>query len=144
MGQKARYEFLDHTADAKFRAYGDTLEEAVSNAALALASLIWDGRLLGKPESRTVEIEGRSLEQLVVHTLDEIIYLLETEGFLLAEASNAKISRGPDESWRLKAVFQGEHISDKHGLRSGAKAVTYNELEIKRDGEVTIQVVVDV
>ena len=144
MEHKPGYEFLDHTADAKFRARGDTLEEALANAALAVASLFWDRRSLGELESRAVEIAGRSLEQLVVHTLDEIIYLLETEGFLLAEVRDIKISREADDGWRLHALFEGEYISDTHGLRGGAKAVTYNELEIKRDGEVTIQVVVDV
>jgi len=37
-----RYRFLEHTADAKFQAFGKTLEEAFSNAALATASLMWD------------------------------------------------------------------------------------------------------
>ena len=33
-----RYKFLAHTADAKFQAFGETLEEAFGNAALATAS----------------------------------------------------------------------------------------------------------
>jgi SHS2 domain-containing protein len=35
-----RYRFLRHTADAKFQAFGTTLEEAFINAALATASLM--------------------------------------------------------------------------------------------------------
>ena len=37
-----KYEFLDHTADAKFRAYGKNLEQAFTNAALALTNLVTD------------------------------------------------------------------------------------------------------
>ncbi|MGB2763781.1 MAG: archease, partial [Candidatus Aminicenantaceae bacterium] len=32
-----RYRFLEHTSDAKFQAFGNTLEEAFCNAALATA-----------------------------------------------------------------------------------------------------------
>ena len=35
-----KYKFLEHTADVKFRAYGNGLEEAFSNAALALKQTI--------------------------------------------------------------------------------------------------------
>ena len=35
-----KFEFLEHTADAKFRAYGTDMDAAFSNAALALKQLI--------------------------------------------------------------------------------------------------------
>ena len=35
-----KYKFLEHTADAKFQAFGATLEEAFSNAALAMFSVM--------------------------------------------------------------------------------------------------------
>jgi len=37
-----KYRILPHTADAKFQAFGASLEEAFANAALATASLMWD------------------------------------------------------------------------------------------------------
>ena len=37
-----KYEFLEHTADAKFRAYGKSHEEAFSNAAQAMISVMAD------------------------------------------------------------------------------------------------------
>jgi len=137
------YEFLDHTGDAMFRARGGTLEEAIRSAALAVASLIWDGMPAGEPESRKVLVEGRSLEQLVVRTLDEIVYLVETEGFLLSDVEGIRLG-GPDGRLSLEAAFVGERITDRHELRGGVKAVTYNQLTIERDDGVTIQVVVDV
>mgnify|MGYP006451174011 FL=1 len=39
------YEFLEHTADEKFRAYGKTLEEAFINAALATAKIMTDDKV---------------------------------------------------------------------------------------------------
>jgi len=143
MGQNPRYVFLDHTADAKFRARGDTFEEALANAALAVASLIWNGTQAGGAESRTISIQGRDHERLVVRTLEEIVFLFETEGFLLAGVDDVRLGRVED-GWRLQAVFRGERLSDTHSLRGGVKAITYNELKIERNGGVTIQVVVDV
>ena len=37
-----KYEFLEHTADTKFRAYGKNLEEQFSNAAIALIAVMFD------------------------------------------------------------------------------------------------------
>ena len=37
-----KFKYLQHTADAKFQAFGKTLEEAFCNAALAMVSLMWD------------------------------------------------------------------------------------------------------
>ena len=137
------FEFLDHPSDAMFRARGGTLEEAIRSAALAVASLIWDGTSAGEREPRKVLVEGRSLEQLVVRTLDEIVYLVETEGFLLSDVEGIRLD-GEDGRLSLEAVFLGERITDKHGLRGGVKAVTYSQLTIERGNGVTIQVVVDV
>jgi SHS2 domain-containing protein len=143
MGHDPRFEFLDHTADAKFLARGDTFEEALANAALAVASLFWDGQPTGGAESRTISIQGRDHERLVVRTLEEIVFLFETEGFLLAGMDDVRLGRTED-GWRLQAVFRGERLSDTHNLRGGVKAITYNELKIERKDGVTIQVVVDV
>ena len=34
-----KFEFLEHTADIKFRAFGKTLEEVFENSALAVSSI---------------------------------------------------------------------------------------------------------
>ena len=60
------YRFLPHTADAKFQAFGDTLEEAFTNAALATASLMWDWKQIERKTEHRVLAEGRDLKQLLV------------------------------------------------------------------------------
>jgi len=59
-----RYMFLHHTADAKFQAFGATLEEAFANAVLATAFLMWDWKNVEKKIEYPVEIEARDLKQL--------------------------------------------------------------------------------
>ena len=81
-----RFRFLEHTADAKFQAYGRTLEEAFANAALATASLMWDPGSIARKIQIPVSARGRDLEQLLVRFLGEILYLVESRFFLLGAA----------------------------------------------------------
>jgi len=138
-----KYEFIAHTADAKFRAFGRTLEEAFSNAALATASLMWDWKKVEKGTKREVKVEGRDLKQLLCSFLEEIIYLMDSEMFLLSSVDKVKIKKKGNQ-YNLEALFKGDKYSDKYTIFGEAKAITYNEMEIKKDRPVTLQVVVDV
>ena len=42
MASKAPYEFLEHTADIKIRAHGQTLEEAFTNVAKGMVQSLTD------------------------------------------------------------------------------------------------------
>ena len=43
-----KFKFLEHTADAKFQAFGKNLEETFANAALALTKLMTDSKVKTK------------------------------------------------------------------------------------------------
>ena len=137
-----RYRILPHTADGKFQAYGRTLEEAFANAALALASLMWDWTAV-EPEIRhPVLVTGIDREQLLVKFLGEIIYLFETRQFLLGRVEEIRIRPEPG-GFRLEAAFGGETLSERRELFGDVKAVTYHELKIEECDGFTVQVVVD-
>lgn len=138
-----RYRFLAHTADAKFQAFGETLEDAFSNAALAVASLIWDWEKVEKKLEYKVDIEGHDLKQLLNKFLEEILYLLDTKNFLLRSAEKVRIEK-KEREYKLEAVFKGDEYSDKYKIHGDAKAITYNEMEIKDRGRFMVQVVVDI
>ena len=58
MSEKQRFKFLEHTADAYIAAYGNTMEEAFENAALATIEVMTDtGKVKPEVEER-VEIEA--------------------------------------------------------------------------------------
>lgn len=137
-----RYKILPHTADGKFQAYGDTLAEAFSNAALAMASLMWDWRRIEPRLSEPVRVTGRDREQLLVKFLGEVIYLLDTKRFLLAEVKDPAIAE-QGGAWTLSAELLGDALSDRYEIFGGVKAVTYNEMKIEECGGFTVQVVVD-
>jgi SHS2 domain-containing protein len=135
--------FLDHTADAKFQAFGRTLEEAFSNAALATASLMWDVEAVAKKTRRRIRVKGRDLEQLLLHFLEEIVYAFETRSFLLASVEEMRIKARTGDGFRLKAVFVGDNEPSKYNFHGEVKAITYNEMMIEQNDSITIQVVVD-
>jgi len=137
-----KYRILPHTADAKFRAYGRTLEEAFANAALAMASLMWDWRKVEPRLSLAVRLAGRDREQLLVKFLGEVIYLLDTRKFLLSSVGRLKI--GEDAGgWTLEAELRGDTLSERHEIHGNVKAVTYNEMKIEEYDGFVLQVVVD-
>jgi protein archease len=138
-----KFRFLDHTADAKFQAYGRTLEEAFGNAALATVSLMWDPVQVEQTRRRPVEVRGKDLEQLLVRFLAEIIYLFETRGFLLGAVDELAVEKAED-GFRLRAVFRGDDRRAKYAIFGEVKAITYHEMRIDEGPAVTVQVVVDI
>ena len=138
------YRILPHPADGKFQAFGETLEEAFSNAALATASLMWDWRRVESKTSYVVRVRARNRRQLLVKFLGEVIYLFETKGFLLGQVTGLTIDEGEGGS-QIEAVFHGDGASDRYEIFGAVKAITYNEMKISdADGSpFTLQVVVD-
>jgi SHS2 domain-containing protein len=136
------YEILPHTADGKFRAYGRTLDEAFANAALAVASLMWDWTKIEPKLARAVRIRAKDREQLLVKFLGEIVYLLDTQGYLLAAVKDVRIHKTAGV-WTLEAGFLGDLLSDRHEIFGDVKAVTYNDMKIEECDGFTLQVVVD-
>jgi SHS2 domain-containing protein len=138
-----RYRFLQHTADAKFQAFGLTLEEAFLNAALAVASVMWDWAKVARKVRLPIEAQGRDLERLLVNYLEEILFLLDTKAFLLAGVENIRLEE-TGEGCRLSADFVGDTDPAQYEIYGEVKAVTYNEMRIDRSAEgATVQAVID-
>ena len=142
MVETARYRILPHTADGKFQAYGRTPEEAFGNAALALASLMWDWSSVEPRIRRRIETSGRDREQLLVKFLGEIVYLFDARQFLLGRVEELRI-RPRSGGFGLEAVLAGETLAPGREIHGGVKAVTYHDLRIEERDGVTVQVVVD-
>jgi len=138
-----KYKFLRHTADAKFQAFGSTLEEAFINAALATASLMWAWEKIEKKIEHRVEMSGKDHKQLLIGFLEEIIYLFDSKMFLLGSPENLRIKK-KGNLYILKALFKGDSYSDKYEIHGDVKAITYNEMEIEKNAHFMVQVVVDV
>jgi SHS2 domain-containing protein len=143
------FEYLEHTADVKFRAHGRSLEETFENAGLAMVAAMIDPSTVRAEETWSVEIEAESLENLLYEWLSETLYLFEVE---LAVFSKFEVTLEEGEGgWSLHGRIGGERVDPKrHFFETEVKAVTLHQFEIRKEegegGEEiwTAQVVLDV
>jgi SHS2 domain-containing protein len=134
-----KYKFLEHTADAKFQAFGKSIEEAFENSALALKETICRKKRINGKEEIKIVAKGKDYENLLYNFLEEILYLLDAENFIIGKVKEIKITR-----FRLKAIITGDKAS-KYRFTNKAKAITYNEMLINKEkGKWIIQAVIDV
>jgi len=137
------YKYLEHTADVKFQAYGKSLEEAFGNAALALFNVMIDTKSIKNKTRKTITVKGNDLKSLLYNFLEEFLFLLDTEGFMLGKISDVKIIKKKN-TYELSAVAGGDEAKN-YETKGDVKAVTYNEMEIKQEkNRASVQVVLDV
>ncbi|HIH45350.1 MAG TPA: archease [Candidatus Methanoperedenaceae archaeon] len=139
-----RYEYLHHVADTKFRAYGQTIEEAFENAALAMFNAMTDTSKVAQVEMREVALVSGDLEGLLHAWLSELLYLFNVENILFGTFRVGGISRDGD-SYSIRSQAWGEVVDPvKNTFFLEVKAVTFHEMEIQKiDKGYMLQVVVD-
>jgi len=136
------FEYLEHTADVKFRAYGQSPEEMLSNAASALFKSMVDPSAIHAKETWRVMLEAPDLEQLAYKWLSEIVFLFETES---AVFSTFAVRLQQDGNLRLEGEIGGERIDlERHAFENAVKAVTLHGFQVKKNDLWCIQVVLDV
>ncbi|MBU1626898.1 archease [bacterium] len=129
-----KFEPFETTADVGLSVYGEDLIELFENAALGMFSLMVESFTITKPVRKVIEVEGDRDEDIIVSLLSELIFLFETDGFILGNITgNMKTSK------KFQFTLVGETYSkEKHILSTHIKAVTYHKLEIKRDNKIFI------
>jgi SHS2 domain-containing protein len=136
------FEYLEHTADIKFRAYGKNIEEMMNNAALALFNAMTDTSVVQTNKIWTVKLNAPDLEQLAYYWLSELVFLFETELTVYSEF-NVKVHH--NQEWILEAQISGERIDPKkHAFDNEVKAVTLHEFVVNKNDVWCIQAVLDV
>ncbi len=138
-----KFKFLEHTADAKFQAFGKNLEEAFSNAALAMFSIIVDTDKVKPKIEKKIFVESENKESLLYDFLAELLVLLDSVPFLLNKVKSLKIEKG--KKYKLTAVVVGDSDVKSYETKMHIKAMTYSEMFIKElPDKTTVQVVVDI
>jgi SHS2 domain-containing protein len=138
------FEYLEHTADIKFRAYGKTPEEMLCNAAAALFKSMVEPATVAVKETWKVELQADDLEDLAYQWLSEIVFLFETESAVFA-AFSVKLEQDATKSWKLQGEIGGERIDlQRHAFGNEVKAITRHKFCIKKNEVWCIQVILDV
>lgn len=132
-----KFRFLEHTADDKFEAFGDSKEELFTNCSLAMTAVMTSD-VVTKKISHTIEIKANRIESLLFDFLNELLFVLESEKLILADIKEIKI----DDN-KLIATIIGDNVNN-YDIEAGIKAVTYNDMiVVEKNNKWRAIVVVD-
>ena len=133
------YEFLEHTADVKFRATGSDLARMFLSAGEALNETIRGDIKILQQKEKSFEIEGSDLGNLLYKFLEEFLFLLDSENFLVANIHDISV-----EGNKLNCTVSGDD-AEKYHFTNDVKAITYNGMFVKEEkGKFVCEVVLDV
>ena len=135
------YKILDHATDAFIEVTASSLIEAFEIAGYSVIDTILDNSKIEKKKERNIVVNGKDLNYLLYNWLEEIIYLIITEGFAIKKL---KITLEKNEEYTISSRIFGENIDiKKHGFKVEIKSPTFHEMEIKQEKQVTMKFLMD-
>ncbi len=136
-----RYETFDHTADLGVRVFGRSAEELFANAAFAFFDLLTDLKHVQESLSYDLHVEAADREELLVHWLNELLFLTQSPGYLFKSFSISHLDPAS-----LRAVAHGETLDPaRHKLNLEIKAITYHQVVVEeKDGKWEAKVIFDI
>lgn len=134
------FEVIEHTAEVGIVAYGRDPAELFANAARGMFSFLISPEQVEAREQRSVSVQADDQEGLLAAWLNELLLVLNGDGFLPADFRITEIT-----PTHLVADLPGEPVDlERHHFRLDVKAATYHTLRIAHDGEWTARVIFDV
>jgi riboflavin kinase/FMN adenylyltransferase len=120
-----RYLEVEHTADRALGVWGNHLPDLYVGAAQGMYSLMADLDGLVATTWRRVRLEDWDRESLLVNWLNELLFLTETEGFLLVEC-------------QIESLTDTELVARVGGVpgsvnKASIKAATFHDLTLARE-----------
>lgn len=145
MPKKKAFEFLEHTADIYVAAYGNTLEEAFENAALAMFESMTETKTIELKNIDFIEVKADDEYALLYSWLEDLLIKFEVDEKLYSKFKVERIEKAP-EGYVLKARIMGEAFDpEKHPSKVGIKAITYHLMEINKENKhVTVKFLLDI
>ena len=139
-----KYEYRDHPADVQLHAWGDTLQEAFEQVAIAMFGYMTDLTKVEISQTEEIEVEGHDMESLLYQFLDECLFVFSAENFLVAK--KVEITSFDKENFKIAAKLHGEPFDlDKHPQGTEVKAITYASMEIyDTEGQHEVFVIIDI
>jgi SHS2 domain-containing protein len=129
----AKYEFLPHTTDAYIEARGETFEQALEAAGLALFDTMCDINSVSHELTDELQASGSDEIRLLYDWLERLLLKFELEGKVYSRFKVASIAKSPDTLHTTARMFGEKYDRKKHGSKVEVKAVTYHKMEILKD-----------
>jgi len=135
------YKFLDHATDAIIEVTARDLKEAFLVTADAAINLTLDQDKVEEKDQKEFSAQGKDLCYLLFSWLEEITFVLITEGFAI---KRIELDMEENDGYTIKAKAFGEPLDfAKHNFKVEIKAPTFYDMEIKTDGEVYMRFLLD-
>ena len=134
------FEIKAHQGDMAARVWAGSLEGVFVQAARAMVAIVTDA-VIAQQEERAISLAGEDPEGLLVGFLNELLFLLETEGWLPGAVEVTLRDGGR----ALAAKGRGERLDPlRHPIERVIKAATHHALEIQeKDGLFQAEIVFD-
>ncbi len=130
------YRLIDHTGDIGIEVKGENLQELFKDAISALYSIFLDLKILKKKGEEELIIEGKDLEEILVETLNEIIYLFEVKKIIFIDFKEFAIEENQDKISLKSKMSYDVFDSTRHKiLGAGVKAATYHNIVVKKEND---------
>ncbi|XP_036112234.1 protein archease isoform X1 [Molossus molossus] len=138
-----KYEYLDHTADVQLHAWGNTLEEAFEQCAMAMFGYMTDTGTVEPLQTIEVETQGDDLQSLLFHFLDEWLYKFSADEFFIPR--EVKVLSIDQRNFKLRSIGWGEEFSlSKHPQGTEVKAITYSAMQVYNEEKPEVFVIIDI
>lgn len=135
------YRFLEHATDALVEVKSTTLAGALEDAAEAVCAITLDPSTVRQKEQKTIRASGKDSRYLLFNWLEEVSYLIVTEGFA---PKRFKVEVDKEMPAEAKCAVTGEPLDlSRHGFRVEVKAPTFHEMEVSGDGPVYMKFLLD-
>ena len=138
--------FQDHTADIQVESWGPSLEEAFSQTALSLMTIISPNLGFVNPKvEKKIKIKAEDKKALLFDFLSEFLYLFDVEELIFSKIIVKSINQVNDQ-YEINALVKGEKFDkSRHEIGTEVKAVTYSFMTIEeKEDNIKIRIVFDI
>ena len=135
------YRFLDHATDAIIEVEGKDLKEAFAVTADAVINLTLDQDKVEEKQTKEFVAQGKDLHYLLFSWLEEIPFILITEGFAI---KRIEFDIEKTDIYKINAKAFGENLDlKKHNFKVEIKAPTFYDMEIRNENRVYMRFLLD-
>ena len=135
------YKFLDHATDAFIEVRAKDLNEAFAVTADAVINLTLDQDKVQEKDQKGFSAKGKDLRYLLFSWLEEITFVLITEGFAI---KRIEFGINKNNNYTINAKAIGEPLDfEKHNFKVEIKAPTFYEMKIEQNDGVFMRFLLD-
>jgi SHS2 domain-containing protein len=132
---------LDHATDAFIEVTAKDLKEAFSVTADAVINITLDQDKVEEKEQKEFSAKGKDLRYLLFSWLEEITFVLITEGFAIRRIEFDILE---NDGYAIQAKAYGEPLEfTKHNFKVEIKAPTFYEMKIEQNNGVFMRFLLD-